>query len=106
MNVAIINPGTGAVAGAYLRVAWKNIRMFRRDVCPRAAIVRQPGYDSDGRYGFDLVLGGKVCRIKMPGLAWVDDPNIWNFPRLYVDGSSWAWSFAGGIVRDHLGLDQ
>ncbi|MET9402659.1 hypothetical protein [Kitasatospora sp. NPDC002965] len=40
----------------------------------------------------------------MPGLSldqvrWMNEPdqNIWNYPRLFVDGSSWVWWYALGI---------
>jgi hypothetical protein len=30
------------------------------------------------------------------------DQNIWDFPRLYVNGSSWVWIYAVGSVADAL----
>jgi hypothetical protein len=119
MNI-IINPGTGPVTGATLENADENIRQFVQDLrdglfrdgpdhCEFAKIFVRRGdtsWDEDGRFAF--VIWGKTVdgqdwenEIDMPGLPldqvrWIDGPdqNIWDFPRLYVDGSSWAWKFA------------
>lgn len=119
MNTAvIINPGTGPVERAYAKEAWKNIRAFRRDLGftnPRVTIERVADWDEgDGRYGFRLVRGIRSCEVDMPGwplerVRWMRRPeqNIWHFPRLYVEGSSWVWFYALSeaqrTLRDHDG---
>ena len=61
-----------------------------------------------GRWPCLLVLGGRECWVAMPGLPlervrYMGEPqNIWDFPRLYVDGDSWVWEFAIGWVRGIL----
>lgn len=64
--------------------------------------------DHDGRYGFDLIVDGRAVVVEMPGLAleavrWLDSESgsIWDFPRLYVDGSSWIWKYAVSVIAEH-----
>lgn len=101
-----INPGTGPVEGATEENARANIDRFAADLViagiTTTSIERDPDVDSDGRYGYQLTTGdGRALSIDMPGLPldqvrYVDEPgqDIWDFPRLYVDGSSWVWMFA------------
>lgn len=50
----------------------------------------------------------------MPGIALenvryvgADDQNIWDFPRLYVEGSSWVWEFGVRVATRMLdGRDE
>lgn len=106
MNV-IINPGSGPVPEAREAHAVTNITVFGDDL-RRAGIVvascsRTPDADyGEGRYAFALATAdGRTIEIQMPGLPvdrvrYLDgaEQNIWDFPRLYVDGSSWVWKFA------------
>lgn len=120
MNV-IINPGTGPIGGgrgsddpALLKHAVKNIRAFIKEVSeafsdgPRVTSLRKPSLDVEGRYGFVLARGKRKVEVDMPGrpLAEVryvsEGQNARDFPRLYVDGSSWLWLFALGCARDTL----
>lgn len=107
----IINPGSGPVPEATEGEALAAMRQFVNDLFAmniKAIDLRQPGLDGNGRYGFALHLpGGRVVEIEMPGLPidqvrWMDEPgqNIWDFPRLYVDGDSWVWKYALGVIRD------
>ena len=57
--------------------------------------------DHDGRYPFRVIVDGASHLVEMPGIPLAEteyhsgtgqDP--WDFPRLFVDGSSWLWSFA------------
>src|SRR5688500_3878399 len=110
MVKVIINPGTGPVANTTEENAVINIKQFVSD-CESASGVtglkwkRDPSSDDNGRYGFWIWkrLGWRnnaEHQIEMPGLPleqvrYVDSKtqNIWHFPRLYVDGSSWVWMY-------------
>jgi hypothetical protein len=66
------------------------------------------GY-SDGYYNYKLHRWLRVCNVAMPGLPLervrflgLQDQDIWRFPRLYVDGGSWVWKYAVGILRGCL----
>src|SRR5687768_2843943 len=106
----IINPGTGPVEGASEDEARANIAQLILDAgldhCGIYDTDSQPG---DGRYRFRLSYDDKTCEVDVPGLPiervrYLGKPhqNIFDFPRLYVDGSSWLWGFAVGMVRDRL----
>lgn len=113
MNI-IINPGSGPVDDATEANAHAAIRQFTSDLRARGIAVvdmRQPDLDGEGRYGFALTSealpNGTAIEVEMPGLPvdrvrYMDEDgqNIWDFPRLYVDGSSWVWKFALGVVVD------
>ena len=97
-----INPGAGPVQGATEENAIENIKVFIADMgIDGIKCVRLPEKDSDGRFAFLLEKNGFVHEVKMPGLPcekvrYVDDgkQNIFDFPRLYVNGASWIWPFA------------
>jgi len=102
----IINPGTGKVPNATEENAIENMKHFIVDCgVDNLVFVRFPKEDEDGRYHFllfkDECTGGLFHRIDMPGLPldkvrYMDSKmqNIWDFPRLYVDGSSWVWMYS------------
>lgn len=61
------------------------------------------GYEAghDGRYPFAVTVDGTRHVVEMPGLpadevTFRGDPgqNAWDYPRLYVNGSSWLWKYA------------
>jgi hypothetical protein len=101
-----INPGSGPVHGATEENATANIEAFAADL--RAAelnvtsCTRNPSDDDgEGRFGYLLTIGQRPVEVQMPGLPldqvrYVDSEgqDIWDFPRMYVDGSSWVWMFA------------
>lgn len=108
MNI-IINPGTGPVSqwgdDISEENAIDNIKHYITD-CNLKDIkyLRLPDKDEDGRFGFILYKNhydASVCHfIDMPGLPlaqvrYIDKEkqNIWDFPRLYVDGDSWVWCY-------------
>jgi hypothetical protein len=103
-----INPGTGPVEGATLENAKANMDAFAADLVERGMYVtgltRREDADDDGRYGYLLTMGdARKIEIDMPGLPLdqvrymdTEGQDIWDFPRLYVDGSSWIWMFALG----------
>lgn len=106
-----INPGSGPVAGADLMHAETNMATFLVDVATKRGVTfqseRKPDLDERGRFGFRIFIEGEQHEVEMPGLPlaevrWMDDPdqNIWDFPRLYVDGDSWVWKYAIDIEPD------
>lgn len=116
----IINPGSGPVAEANEADAIKNMVAFAEDVKAEYDVgvaVGKPKGEEDGRWSFDLtVLDGdrKIeHEVDMPGLPLervrylkLPDQNIWNFPRLYVDGSSWVWCYGVHMCEPHVEEDE
>ena len=103
-SLYIFNPGSGAVDGATLENATENMKQFIDDSEVKGATFHKAIYEpdyGDGRCSFDVVWKGRVINIQMPGLPLdqvrfmdSDTQNIWDFPRLYVDHSSWVWKYA------------
>jgi hypothetical protein len=101
-----INPGSGPVAKATQKAASQNMIHFLMDcnvVFPlNWKYIRIPNEDyGEGRFAFLMWSDNRCHEIQMPGLALhkvrfmaEEDQNIWDFPRLYVDDSSWVWKFA------------
>jgi hypothetical protein len=110
--IVFINPGSGPVAEATEEHAAINITVFADDLRRAGVDVdgcnRVPYADyGEGRYAFTLAMtDGRTVEVQMPGLP-VDrvrftdgeDQNIWDFPRLYVDGSSWVWKYALSVCE-------
>jgi hypothetical protein len=102
-----LNPGTGAVEGALEANSIKNIKQFVKDCDPTLKWHWRRAKHLDygnGRYAF-LVFCDEFKKtkieIQMPGweLSKVrfedtESQDVWDFPRLYVEGSSWLWMFA------------
>ncbi|MCP3820126.1 hypothetical protein NLX86_19095 [Streptomyces sp. A3M-1-3] len=111
-----INPGSGPVAAATAANADACMRQFvadLRDMGVTVVEMRQPGLDDGGRFGYALHSqsrpNGQAIEVEMPGLSvdkvrytGDDGQNIWDFPRLYVDGDSWIWCYALDIVKDTI----
>lgn len=105
----IINPGCGKIDNASEENAIVNIRHFVADLQDdKIKIIRYKEKDynteyDDGRYCFLLKKDNFVYEIQMPGLPlenvrWMNaTQNIWDFPRLYIDGSSWIWGIGLGL---------
>mgnify|MGYP001585291590 CR=1 FL=1 len=106
MNV-IINPGSGPVASATSDNATCNMGVFTDDLRANGidvdTFIRRAASDyGDGRYAYEISFAdGRTVEVQMPGLPveqvrWLAEPdqNIWDFPRLYVDGNSWVWKYA------------
>ena len=110
-----INPGTGPVAGATEVHAAFNMGVFTADLIGAGIQVtsaeQRPDLDDEGRFGWKITTAdGREAEIEMPGLPlarvrWMDEPdqNIWDFPRLYVDGSSWVWKYALSACEPETG---
>lgn len=102
----VINPGSGPVSDATESAARAAVDHFVEDLRELHGIATagvEPVRDEgDGRWSFNLTFAdGRRVEVEMPGLPvervrWMGGPdqNIWDFPRLYVDGSSWVWLFA------------
>ena len=101
----IINPGTGPVGGRPTsKRARENMKTFCEDCKADPKTIRRESSkdDGEGRFGFTMTgQDGKTYQIDMPGLpldrvrfTGAPEQNIWNYPRLYVDGNSWVWKFA------------
>jgi hypothetical protein len=100
-----INPGSGPVADATLDDAKVAMNQFVADLRERGHKVDEwqllSESDDEGRWPFAVEVDDVAHQIDMPGIPvervrFVDSTtqNIWHFPRLYVDGSSWVWKFA------------
>lgn len=84
------------------------------DILDHLNVERDASLDyGEGRYAYHLRWTGaptpRECVVQMPGLPLAQvrylrgagmDP--WQFPRLYVDGSSWLWCFAVSQARHAL----
>lgn len=98
----IVNPGTGPVAEASESHAIENMKHYITDLGVSCNYIRIPEKDyGEGRFAFLVWLGNECHEIQMPGLPlenvrYMDNPNQnpFDFPRLYVDDSSWLWMFA------------
>lgn len=111
----VINPGSESVDHATLDDATANIKRFITDleIDDPVRVVRLPEEDERGRFGFLLWWENCCTTIQMPGLPldrvrYVNRAqNPWEYPRLYVDGSSWLWCFALSAARAALtGIDE
>lgn len=108
--VFIVNPGSGPInEPTTVEDALANMDVFVADVIAAGHQVRfDPDCqgEDDGRFVFEVTAeNGTGYEIEMPGLPlervrYMDDPdqNIVNFPRLYVNGSSWVWALAINAV--------
>lgn len=96
----IINPGTGKVPEGTKEQSEINIKQFITDLKVKA-VYEFKLIDSDGRHDYDISFEGEIHEVSMPpipleNVRYIDPENqsILNFPRLYVDGSSWVWKYA------------
>lgn len=106
MRKIVINPGTEPIAETSPVWAEANMKVFLEECgFPEAAYCLLPDDTLWGRYGFLVKWGQYQTIVHMPGieLEYVrflgEGQNAWNYPRLYVDYSSWLWCFAVSIVR-------
>lgn len=103
MNI-IMNPGSGAIKeDVTWENAYENIKVFIADSEIPLRITRSFHEADEGRYLFVLknYQYDYQIEVEMPGLPLErvryvehDKRNILDFPRLYVDGSSWIWYIA------------
>lgn len=105
----VINPGSGPTQGATTRENAQDnalALMIDAQVFDGAALEVGEQVGMSGRYAFVVHRTGRSVRVEVPGLPldrvrWTGAPgeNIFDYPRLYVDDSSWAWRFAGEMLR-------
>lgn len=108
----MINPGSGPVSGATSVQALANTKVFAEEV--GAGSFDGPlGTEGDGRWAYKLWAKGRSVDVEMPGISlervrYVDPTtqNIWDFPRLYVDGSSWVWLYAVDMAKSILSGEE
>jgi hypothetical protein len=112
----ILNPGAGDVPGATYNNAARNINTFMDDLrkahgyTEMGVVPRDHTAERGGRWLFVVTCTVPMAKapleqwlIDMPGLPldqvrYTGPPmNPFDFPRLYVDGSSWLWKFAVDI---------
>jgi hypothetical protein len=104
------NPGAGPVAhGTLAEDARTNMHALLADVGLDGATFEYRKPDETGRYRFVVCYAGRVAEVDMPGTTLEEvrymhlpGQNIWNYPRLYVNGSSWVWVYAVNILRGDL----
>lgn len=110
-DLVVINPGTGPIENSVPWHAERNIRQFNLDLRLLQTVNYEWWYTpkENGRYPFTLWTTSGKCEIDMPGIPledvrWIDaeGQNIWHYPRLYVDGSSFVWKYAVELARDKL----
>jgi hypothetical protein len=114
VSFVIINPGSGPVPRANVRSAIANMKHWCKEAGPLYTFVRDEKLeDGDGRFGFRVTHMRPEKRrpskrlveckhtVLMPGLpiarvryAREAGQNIWDFPRLYLDGNSWVWCWS------------
>lgn len=111
MKQAIINPGTGTVPNATEANAAANMETFVRDTGVVGATFERAAEQDygSGRFAFKVWYMDTASVIQMPGLlldrvrfTGAPEENIWHYPRLYVDGSSWVWKYATSQARTAL----
>ena len=117
----IINPGTGPIPDATLTQAFlcaeqlvadiadKEVRPSAQPFVSGAKYSRAPFRDADGRYGFTFRAGDFSAVVDIPGIPVdrvrylkLDGQNIWNYPRLYINESSFVWYYVVGLLRAEL----
>lgn len=117
----LVNPGSGPVGKSDESKAISNMEAFLHDVdrrLPRAtpeffAIQAHRDPTANEGYGrFAFLITSSVADpipVSMPGIeldkiryTGAPDQNIFDFPRLYVDGSSWLWVYAVNTVVNML----
>lgn len=97
-----VNPGSGNVATGTREQSKINIKKFIEDLGVKAKH-RFLSVGDDGRHNYKIWNDDGSHEVSMPAIPLEKvrylnqaDQNIWHFPRLYVDGSSWVWSYALG----------
>ncbi len=131
-GILILSPGTADIPDTTEEDARKNIKVFVSDLAEKGVKVksthRRPHLDGFyfGRYAFLLFLKEpqpqvnsfepglrKKILIHMPGVPlekvrFMDTPDqdVLEFPRLYVDGSSWLWLYALHVCMSEEGFSK
>jgi len=104
------NPGAGPVPhGTLADDALTNMHALLADVGLDGATFEGGEPDETGRYAFKVRYADREAEVDMPGATLEEvrymllpGQNIWHYPRLYVNGSSWVWHYAVEILREDL----
>ena len=103
-----INAGSGPIEGAEEKYADQNILQLVKDIGLKKLTSRRDSSKDygEGRFAYQLNNGQEDVEVQMPGLPlemvrFVDEKGqkISDFPRLYVIGGSWVWSYAVDIIK-------
>ncbi len=103
-----VNLGTGLVDDASEKYAAQNIAQLVQDVGLEGITYQRdaPKDYGEGRFAYKLSRGQLDVEVQMPG--WPLDnvrflgekgQHVLDFPRLYVNGSSWLWKYAVNMVK-------
>lgn len=103
MGDILINPGSGSVNTGTWEQAYENIKQFIID-CEIPIHIESTVFSPDGgRYLFSIKADNYDwgADVQMPGLPLhqvrymaKEGQNPYDFPRLYIGGSSWLWKYA------------
>lgn len=110
MSYFIINPGTDPCERSLRRYADASIRKFARDLGLPPSLPKRDGEqdEEEGLFPYKIKVGRRSVRIDIPGWDWkrlryMGKPQCCgDFPRLYVDGSSYWWIYALSIAAEWL----
>lgn len=105
MTVILMNLGTGPVAQATEAAARSNLDALLRELGAEGATLEPLGGGGDGRWAWRVQLGRRKVEVSIPGcLLETLQAQTLGQPRLYVNGSSWYWHIALGLMREYLDL--
>lgn len=106
---AILNPGSAPVKNASYEDAERNLFQLIQEagLIRNTLTIKSSCEEDNGRFLFVINNADVTCSVKMPGIPleqvrFVNDPgqNIWNYPRLYINSSSWVWCYAVSQVAE------
>lgn len=110
-----VNPGSEEVEDVGFEQAYNNILHYIND-CEIELFIQSANCvpEENGRYQFVLkspLLHKLSYEVEMPSLPIdqirfmnEEEQNIWHFPRLYVNGSSWIWKY--GLITKEWVVNQ
>lgn len=105
----VINPGTEPLDDSKEEYADQNIAQLVKDLGLEGVTYQRdaPKDYGEGRFAYQLSFEKKNVEVQMPGwplerVRFLDkaDQDVFDFPRLYVDGGSWLWQYAIDIIKD------
>lgn len=113
MTRVVLNPGTWDIEDSCVEGARINMNQLVIDCnfhLTDVTIHEIQGGHRGGRFRFSVSrIGYNGVIIDMPGCKLdsvrymgFDYQDIWDFPRLYIDGSSYVWKYVIGLMREDL----
>ena len=112
---AILNPGSAPVKNASYEDAERNLFQLIQEagLIRNTLTIKSSCEEDNGRFLFVINNADVTCSVKMPGIPleqvrFVNDPgqSIWNYPRLYINSSSWVWCYAVSQVAEAFAAEQ